>query len=341
MKLLKKLILIIVVALVILIPLGITFTIGWRPFLGPRVRSVTDRKFESTAARLERGHYIVHGVSGCFFCHSERDVNLPGAPPKSGREGAGNLMGKDPQLGNIVAPNITPDKESGIGLWTDDEIARAIREGVDRNGRVLFPIMPYENFRHMSDEDLASVVVYLRSLPAISNPLPKMEVPFPVNRLIMGVPQPITEPIHDPDMSTPLARGEHLVTLASCANCHTPQDSQGQPLRDLAFAGGFILESPSGKKLASLNLTPDASGIPYYDEAIFMKTIRTGQIGARKIDSEMPWSIYANMNDDDLKSVWAFIHNLKPVVHHVDNTVESTMCPLCGSSHGLGNTNKK
>jgi mono/diheme cytochrome c family protein len=341
MKLLKKIILIVAAALVVLIPLGITFTIGWRPFIGPRVRPVTDRKFESTAARLERGTYLVNGVNGCFFCHSERDPDLPGNPPKAGRAGAGALLDKDPQLGDIVAPNITPDKETGIGNWTDDEIARAIREGISRDGRALFPIMPYENFHHMSDEDLASVVVYLRSLPAVHNPLHKMEVPFPVNRLIMGVPEPITEPVHDPDMTTPLARGTHLVTLASCANCHTPQDSQGQPLTNLAFAGGFLLTSPSGKKLASLNLTPDPSGIPYYDEATFIKTIRTGQIGARKLDPEMPWGIYGNMTDEDLKAVWAFIHNLKPVEHHVDNTVEPTMCPLCGNSHGLGKTNKK
>src|SRR5215471_3104344 len=115
MKLLKKLILIVAVVLVILIPLGITFTIGWRPFIGPRIRPVTDRKFDATPARMERGKYIVNSVAGCFFCHSERDASLPGAPPKAGREGAGNLLDKDPQLGNIVAPNITPDKQTGIG----------------------------------------------------------------------------------------------------------------------------------------------------------------------------------------------------------------------------------
>jgi mono/diheme cytochrome c family protein len=341
MKLLKKLILIVAAALVVLIPLGITFTIGWRPFIGPRVRAVTDRKFESTPVRLERGTYLVNSVAGCFGCHSEPDPSLPGAPPKAGREGAGAFLGTDPQIGDFITPNITPDKETGIGSWTDDEIARAVREGISRNGKMLFPAMPYENFRHMSDEDIASVVVYLRSIPAVSNKARRMEIPFPLNRLVMSAPQPITEPVAEPDKSTPRSRGTYIVTLASCADCHTPRDAQGQVLPNLNFAGGSPVHSPTGKMVTALNLTPDPSGIPYYDEEIFIKTIRTGQIGARKLDPAMPWGFFRHMTDDDLKSVWAFIHNLKPVVHHVDNTVEPTMCPLCGSSHGLGKTNKK
>ena len=72
----------------------------------------------------------------------------------------------------LTAPNLTPDPETGIGTWTDDMLARAIREGISHDGRTLFPIMPYQKFRHLSDEDLASIVVYLRSLPPIRNPLP-------------------------------------------------------------------------------------------------------------------------------------------------------------------------
>jgi hypothetical protein len=91
--------------------------------------------------------------------------------------------------------------------------------------------------------------------------------------------------------------------------------------------------------VAAANITTDPSGIPYYDEATFIKTIRTGQIGARAIDPVMPWGIYRKMTDDDLKAVFAYMHTLPPVAHNVDNTVEATMCPKCGHSHGLGNKN--
>ena len=326
---------------VVLIVVGITFTIGWRPFIGPRVRPLTDRKFEATPARMERGRYLVQAVMGCVECHSERDPAVLEAAAKAGREGAGLLFIDDPGLGKVYASNITPDKETGIGNWTDDQIARAIREGIGSDDRALFPIMPYRNFRHLPDEDLASVIVYIKSIPAIRNPVPRTVINFPVNRLIMGVPESLTAPVSAPDLSTPAARGEHLARLASCADCHTPQDDTGQYMQNLGFGGGNVFDGIRTKKVAALNITPDPSGIPYYDEAIFLKTIRAGQIGARLIDPAMPWGIYRNMTDEDLKAVFAHIRTLKPIRHNVDNTVEPTMCPLCGHSHGLGEKNKK
>ena len=256
MKTLKSILIFGGLGLVLLVVLGITFTIGWRPFIGPRVRPLTDRKFEPTAARLERGKYLVNGVVGCLDCHSDHDTTLEGAPAKPGREGAGTKLLSDPALGDVYTPNITPDKETGIGNWTDDQIARAIREGIGSGNRALFPIMPYLNFRHLSDEDLASVVVYIRSIPPIRNAVQKSNINFPVNRLIYSVPEPLTGPVLDPDMSTPVARGEHLVRIASCSDCHTPQDDKGQYMENLKFAGGFVLDGFSEKKkVASANIT--------------------------------------------------------------------------------------
>jgi hypothetical protein len=110
-----------------------------------------------------------------------------------------------------VAPNITPDPFSGIGLWTDDEIGRAIREGADRNGRSFTLMMPSLQYKSMGDEDLASTVVYLRSLKPIRNSLPGRSLVFPVQFLVRTVPQPVTSPV-DPDQSTAGKRGEYLVT---------------------------------------------------------------------------------------------------------------------------------
>jgi mono/diheme cytochrome c family protein len=326
---------------VLLVPVGISLTIGWRPIIGPRLRPLTDRKFEVTAARLERGKYLVDAVATCFGCHSEPDKNDPGFLPKAGREGAGQTAGVDPVLGEINIPNITPDKETGIGNWTDDEIARAIREGVDRDGRTLFPLMPYDNLKHMSDEDVASVVVYLRSIPPIRNSVPRMRPPFVLGRLVMNVPEPVTQPVPPPE-ATPVARGAYLVALAHCVGCHTPFDpNNGQFREDLLFAGGTVFDSVEGKKRASLNITPDPSGISYFDENIFMTIIRNGKYGARELHDPMPWVFYRNMTDEDLKAVWAYVHNLKPVFHHIDNSMEPTMCPICGNVHGAGDTNKK
>jgi len=157
-----------VLIIVALLLVGITFTIGWRPFIGPRTRALTNRTFEATPARLERGRYMVNAVYGCLACHSERDPNAPGMPALADKLGAGTVFGEGGELpGKLIAPNLTPDKETGAGDWTDDMLARGIREGIGHDGRTLFPLMPYMNYREMPDEDLASVIVYLRTLAPV------------------------------------------------------------------------------------------------------------------------------------------------------------------------------
>jgi Cytochrome c len=237
----------------------------------------------------------------------------------------------------LVAPNITPDKETGAGNWSDDALARAIREGIGHDGRTLFPLMPYSLYKRMSDEDLASIVVYLRSVPPVRNPLPQTRIPFPVSRLVQSVPEPISSAVAPPDTSDAVKRGEYLARIAVCTDCHTPKE-RGEPLAGMEFAGGFILSEP-GRKVASANITPDATGISYYDEALFIKTMRTGQVKARPLSPIMPWGFYRNMTDEDLKSIFAYLRTLKPVRHHVDNTEQPSACKLCRQEHGLGNRN--
>jgi mono/diheme cytochrome c family protein len=336
-----KIVVAVAALLAVLLAVAITFTVGWRPFIGPRARPLTNRVFERTPQRLARGKYLVEAVTPCLDCHSPHDWTKHDAPIVPGMEGAGmdfSVMKGLP--GYVVAPNITPDPETGSGSWSDDALARAIREGIGHDGRALFPMMPYQNFAHLSDEDLASIIVYIRSLPPVKNSLPKTEIIFPVKYLIRGVPEPITAPVSDPDLSQPARRGQFLLTLASCADCHTPIDDHGQPLPGMDLAGGQIFEGPWGK-VATANLTPDPSGIPYYDEALFLQTIRTGAVKARTLNQIMPWFIYRNMTDEDLKAVFAYLKTLKPVKHLVDNTEAPTMCEICKVEHGGGDKNHK
>ncbi len=326
------------VGIVLLLAVAITFTIGWRPFIGPRARPLTNRSFAATPERLARGRYLVENVAGCMDCHSPHDWAAPDVPISPGMEGAGEVFPLANLPGKIVAPNLTPDRETGAGSWSDDQLTRAIREGIGHDGRALFPIMPYLDYHSMSDEDLASVIVFLRSLKPVHNPLPPTQIIFPVNYLIRDVPQPLAAPVPPPDASTPVARGAYLVTIAACTDCHTPQDAHGMPLPGMEFAGGFILEGPWGR-VASANITPAPSGIPYYDEALFKQAMQTGYVKARKLSPIMPWQDFRGMTDDDLASIFAYLHTLKPVDHRVDNTEAPTYCPLCKSVHGAGNQN--
>ena len=309
---------------------------GPSPSTALKIRPLTDRAFQRTPERLVRGRYLVNGIGECFACHSPSNLNAPGWPPVRGKEGSGIDYGFWGFPGE-VAPNLTPDRETGIGNWTDDMLARAIREGVAHDGHLLNQtIMPYEFYQSMSDEDLASIIVYLRFLPPIRNTLPprtsKNTVPFCA--------VPIYAPIPQPDVSTPVKRGAYLVQLGACQWCHTPHDDDLRRLAGLEFAGGDLNTTPFSQA-SSANLTPDPSGISYYDEAQFLKTMHVGKVGARKISPLMPWWYFGQMNDDDLKAIFAYLRTLKPIHHRVDNTEPIAYCRICRRKHHGGALNQQ
>ena len=330
----------------VLFVVGVSVTVGWRPFVGPKARPLSDRRFEATPQRLARGQYLTENVMGCFACHTKLDRNdLPGSYASALKRGGGNTLkggGNTMEADGtpwLVAPNITPDGETGAGAWTDDQLARAIREGVGHDGRALFPLMPYQSFRNLSDEDLASVVAYLRSIEPVRNRLPQTKVPFPLSRLINSAPQPVEAPVPEPDRTNQVEYGEYLVRVSDCAGCHTPRDERGQPIRGLDYGGGNVFDDGQGQTVATANITPDQTGIPYYDETLFLEAMRGGHVKARALSPAMPWWAFRNMTDEDLKAMFAYLRTLKPARHLVDNTEPPTFCKICKQKHGLGEKN--
>ena len=311
-----------------LLAVVITFAIGWRPFVGPRARALTNRQFERTPERLARGKYLVRGILSCEVCHTPSDWSQHGAPSVAGMEFAGQPLPLAGFPGTAVAPNVTPDVETGAGGWTDDQLARAIREGIKHDGSTIFPLMPYYDYKNLSDEDLASVVVYVRSVPSLKNALPPSKIKFPVNLLVNGAPEPVNNPVPSP-AEDQLSRGKYLVKLG--CGCHNAVEK-------LPYAGGEVLGGPWGS-VVSPNITPDASGISYYSEQTFITALRTGYVGARKLNSIMPFGEFKNLSDDDLKAMFAYLRTLPPVKHRVDNTLAATYCKLCKQKHGAGEEN--
>jgi len=329
MKKLGKILLVSTVVVCMLLAVAITFTIGWRPFLGPKKRALTNRQFERTPERVARGRYLVQGLLNCEVCHSPKDWTQHGAPTLAGRELIGQVLPVAGFPGTIVAPDLTPDLETGSGGWSDDQIARAIREGVKHDDSILFPMMPYSDYKHLSDEDLASVAVYLRSLTPVRNALPPSHINFPVNYLVRGAAEPIFEEVHGPNPSDVMARGKYLVSMG--CSCHNI-------VENLHFAGGERLAGPWGE-VTSANITRDDSGIGYYTEATFIAALRTGYVGARKLNSIMPFGGFKNLTDDDLKAMYAYLRTMPPVKHRVDNSLPPTYCKLCKQKHGAGDQN--
>ncbi len=295
-------------------------------------RPLRDTTFAKTDARRERGRYLATTIVQCMMCHSERDWSQPGAPPRADRYFAGSVM-RDDSTTRLVAANLTPDRETGIGRWSDDMLVRAIREGVGHDGRALHPQMWYGSFRDLSDEDVASIVVFLRSLPPIKNTLPPTRLTEERKREIEASLEPLTTPVHERDRTDPLALGRHLIRVADCEGCHTSWYSKRNPG---LLAGGNWIEL-AAQAAFSTNITPDSNAIGTWDEATFASMMRTGKGGT--MHGVMPWVAFGGLTDEDLSAIRAVLMDMPAVEHRIDNLSPATPCAVCGQSHGLGETN--
>jgi len=297
------------------------------------VRPLTNIKYERTDQRLKHGKYMVTSILQCLTCHSPRDWNAPGAPPIAGKEGSGGTTLQEDSITRIIAPNITSDKETGAGTWTDDMLARAIREGVGHDGRALNWQMPYWTFRNLSEEDLASVVVYLRTLPPVHHIVPPTKLSAEEKLGTEKSLSPLTEPVATRDLSDPIKRGSYLVKIGECVGCHTSHAEYNPGL-----LGGRNEISRFGKTAFSANITADASGMAYGPEG-FIFVIRTGKGGT--LSPIMPWIAFKNMNDEDLKAIYAYLKTFPPSQHYVSSQPPFTHCAICGIKHGFGDKNKR
>lgn len=294
----------------------------------PAQRAASAAKIDATPERVARGRYLVQHVSICFDCHSERTYAYA-MPFKPGREGVGGFVWNK-QIGfpgTLAAANLTPDRETGLGQWTDGEILRAMREGVDREGNALFPIMPYGHYRHMSDEDAQSIVAYLRTLAPQKYARPQKSLDVPLNFVEKFVPQPIEQPVAPPDRSNEVAYGKYLATIAACAECHTPKDDKGNALPGMEYAGGFEMHTPEFRVITA-NITPHPStyvGRATREEFIARfrafsgYTPETAPKAQKGKNTIMPWIAYSGMTDEDLGAIYAYLKTVPPVEHKVNS----------------------
>ncbi|QOY87417.1 c-type cytochrome [Paludibaculum fermentans] len=285
----------------------------------PRAGSVT-----MSADRIARGKYLFEVVADCDGCHSERDYSRFGGPVVVSGRGKGQIIPEKGPVSPLVTANITPDKETGLGNWTDGEKIRAIREGISRDGRTLFPMMPYKNFSKMSDYDVESLVAYMNTLAPVKSNLPKMKIPFPINVLMKTYPEPVAR-VQSPDRGRNAEYGAYLATLGHCMDCHTPADGHNLD-ESMKFAGGRVFDTPLGK-VVSANITPDPdTGIGRWSEDYFVQRFtlqRTYAVnGAPKLQpgqfTLMPWLNLSQMDPDDLSAIYRYLQTQSTIPNKVD-----------------------
>ena len=311
-------------ALLVLVVAGaLVFIYGFLP----RQRPAPDLKVDVTPELVKHGEYLVKHVLLCFDCHSERDWTMYSGPAKpplgAGRpcldetsKAVGINFGMGGFPGRLCIRNITPDVETGIGSWSDGEIARAIREGVSRNGEALFPIMPWFMYTGMSDEDVGAVIAYLRSQPPVNSFRPDRKLDFPLNILFRFYPKPLDGPVPSIPRADTVARGAYLGKIARCEFCHTARvRGRLDPSPDRLYSGGvpFVMGT---RTQYSKNLTPHEDGIGTWTKAIFISRFRVHTAPfpvTEEQNSEMDWVAFSGMSDEDLAAIWDYLQTVPPL----------------------------
>jgi hypothetical protein len=315
MKKFLKIIAVVALLLIVVIAGVVTYVSTALPDVGPP----PELKVEITPARLERGAYLANHVTLCMDCHSTRDWGVFAGPPVPGTLGVGGeffdqTMGFP---GEFFSRNITP---AGIKDWTDGELYRAITAGVSRDGEPLFPVMPYMHYGLMADEDIYSIMAYIRSLPPVEAANKPSKPDFPFSLIMRTIPKPGT-PGKIPPMTDAVAYGDYMTNAAGCYDCHTKQEKGefiGEP-----FAGDFVFELPGGSILRTPNITPHETGIGRWSREQFIERFKMyadSNYVAPEVDwakgefqTVMPWTMYAGMTEEDLGAIYDYLRSVKPV----------------------------
>jgi hypothetical protein len=320
-----KIVLYVFLCLIVLVVVAVGALIGYAKLALPNVGEAEEITIERTPERIERGKYLAHSVTLCMDCHAIRDWSKFSGPPTPGTLGqGGDRFDQNAGLpGLFYAKNITP---FGIQRYTDGELLRVITAGVTKEGRAMFPLMPYLNYGRMDREDIYAIIAYIRSLDPLESTIPESVADFPMSIIINTIPQKADfQP--KPDTTDQLAYGAYLANASGCVECHT-QVNQGRIIKELSFGGGrsFQLPDGTGAVVTSSNITPDnETGIgkwsreeflarfkQYADSSYVPPTVKPGEF-----NSIMPWIMYAHMKTSDLSAIYTYLKSVKPISNSV------------------------
>ncbi|RYY40446.1 MAG: cytochrome c [Chitinophagaceae bacterium] len=275
---------------------------------------------DATKARLAQGQKLASML--CRNCHLDANTN----------KFTGRLLSEAPQFGVIYSRNITNDKAHGIGNWTDGQLAYLLRTGIKPDGSYLPPYMP--KLVHLSDEDLYSVIAFLRSGHAwveADNTVQPDTKPSFLTKFLTNIkamkpfPYP-KQPIAAPDTTDRVAWGRYIALgQLECFSCHSrdfakndyfnPEKSPG------FFGGGNELFNTAGKKIVSLNITMDKNtGIGNWSEDDFIRAVKYGQVPNGGDPLREPMQPYAQLTDNEVRAIWAYLKTVPVQQHKVERS---------------------
>jgi mono/diheme cytochrome c family protein len=258
---------------------------------------------EQDFTQIEKGRYLATAAD-CVACHTV---------PNGGQRFAGGRPIETP-FGNITSANITPDQDTGIGAWTDEQFENAVRKGIRPDGSRLYPAMPFNDYTKMSHDDVVAIRAYLKTVPAVHNPVVSDTLPFPFNiRTGMRAWDALyfTEGEFKPDPQKPADwnRGAYLVQgPGHCGACHTPKSLlggdksseylQGSPLQ------GWVTPNITNDNVAGLGTWSVDDVVTYLRTGHNRITAATGPM-AEEVENSS-----SKMTDGDLKAIAAYLKSL-------------------------------
>jgi mono/diheme cytochrome c family protein len=296
---------------------------------------------------LAKGKYLA-AAGNCISCHTHEG----GAPF------AGGVPFKT-DFGTIYSTNITSDPNYGIGGWTLEQFVKAMREGIDNEGKHLYPAFPYPSFTKISDEDLAELYNYIKTIEPSNFEPPQNEMGFPFNqRGLMAIWNALFfknerfTPVQG--QSAEFNRGAYLVEgLGHCGACHTPRNFLGGEKTDEALSGGTYQDEITGGEVRpwyAVNLTPSQNGLKGWtleDITTYLKTGHGTRVGSYGPMNEVITGSTMHLTDADINAMGVYLKGLKPIENGTTQTIadadqragETLYTIHCGTCHlptGLG-----
>jgi mono/diheme cytochrome c family protein len=266
------------------------------------VSLLSARAEDTSFARIEQGKRLVD-AGDCVACHTT----------EKGAAFAGGRAVETP-FGVIYSPNITPDRETGIGAWTDEDFYRAMHEGLRPDGARLYPAFPYPYFTKLTRDDVMAIRAYLNTLPAVKSERRPNDLTWPLNHRIFmrgwntiffdpGTFKP------DPHKSAEWNRGAYLVQGAGhCGACHTPKNALGADDKSQALQGGVIQDWFAPKIAGNMR---DGTGAWSADDLVeYLKTGRNKYSGATGLMAEVVTNSTSKLPDSDLRAIATYIKDV-------------------------------
>jgi mono/diheme cytochrome c family protein len=252
---------------------------------------------------VKRGDYLVNGILTCGNCHSPKGPtgDIPG------KEFSGGLSWDEPPF-KVTAPNITQDKETGIGNWSDADIKKLLRTGMRPNGVHIAMIMPTGFYHIMTEHDVDAVVAYLRTIKPIKNAVDAPVYKMPqAEHVIPGGEKPYTEAM----LNDKAKKGFYLVTIAHCMECHTPMDKGMRQWTTRLGAGGFEFPGPWGVSVSRTLPQSKDKGIGAWSDADIKRATTQGvSKDGSHLKPPMGFHYYATVTPEDLDAVVAYLRTV-------------------------------